>query len=302
VNAFRAPLSESVMSSQPHAPDFTLLAAMPFQDQVEFGAVETAPRFARKRAATVLAEWALPDLEYPVGMIISELVTNSMRATRQAGPHDRPPADIQPVNCPPAAIQPVNRPPSGMQPLNRPTVAMQPVNRPAAAAQPDNCPTAAMQPVNRPSAAIQPGNRPTVGMLTASQAATRPGPAGQATAAPWLKDQQSAGLQTADLQADNRPTVGMEPASQPPARLRPAGLPPIRVWMRGDPAGVYVLVHDGVPRAPQPRDAGDVDELDESGRGLAMIIPEFCAECGWYPTRDGKVTWALIRNPAPPAQ
>jgi hypothetical protein len=182
------------MSSQPHAPDFTLLSAMPFRYLVEFTALESAPRFARKRATAVLAEWGLADLEYPASMIISELVTNSMRAARQAGPHGRPPAGIPPVD---------------------------------------------------------------------------------------------------------RSAVGMEPANQPPARLQPADMPLIRVWMRGEPAGVYVLVHDGVPRAPRPRDASDVDELDESGRGLAMIIPEFCAECGWYPTTDGKVTWALIRNPAP---
>jgi hypothetical protein len=150
------------MGSQPHPPDFGLLTAMPFRDRVEFGAIDTAPRFARKRAATVLAEWGLAGLEYPAGMIISELVTNSMQATRQA----------------------------------------------------------------------------------------------------W-----------------------------------PAGWPPIRVWMRGDPSAVYVLVHDAVPRPPQPREASDVAELAESGRGLAIIVPEFSAESGWYPTGDGKVTWALIGNP-----
>lgn len=68
------------MSSQPHAPDFSLLNAMPFRDQVDFTALETAPRFARKRATAILAECGLTGLEYPAGMIISELVTNSMRA------------------------------------------------------------------------------------------------------------------------------------------------------------------------------------------------------------------------------
>jgi hypothetical protein len=69
--------------------------------------------------------------------------------------------------------------------------------------------------------------------------------------------------------------------------------------MLGDPAGVYVLVKDAVLRAPAPREASDIGDLDESGRGLAMVIPEFCAECGWYPVQDGKVTWALIRTSVP---
>jgi hypothetical protein len=154
------------MRAHEYAPDLHLLAALPLRDSVEFGAVEISPGFARRRSATVLAEWGLADLEYPVGLIISELTTNSVRSTR---------------------------------------------------------------------------------------------------AHPW-----------------------------------PAGMPPIQLWLRASrPAGVYVLVHDAVPHGPAPRLATEVDDLDESGRGLSMILPDFCADCGWYQSRDrpGKVTWALVTSP-----
>lgn len=152
------------MSALPLAPDLTVLAAMPFRDFVELGAVETAPGCARKRAATVLAQWGLESMEYPVGMIISELVTNSVMATREEK---------------------------------------------------------------------------------------------------WA-----------------------------------AEVPPVRLWMRADPSlGVYVLVHDALPCGPVPRDASEVDEFDESGRGLAMIVPLFSAECGWHPAEGGKVAWALVAPP-----
>jgi hypothetical protein len=72
-----------------------------------------------------------------------------------------------------------------------------------------------------------------------------------------------------------------------------AWLPPIRLWLRGDPFGVYVLVGDTMLTAPEPRQA---DELDESGRGLAVIVAQLSAEWGWYATAGGKVTWALVRE------
>lgn len=160
MNAINAPLCETATTAQQRAPDFRMLEGMPLRDAITLGATKIAPRCARKRAAAVLAEWDLGDLEYPVGMIISELVTNAMVATRAAG---------------------------------------------------------------------------------------------------WA-----------------------------------AGMPPVRVWMSGARSGVYVLVGDAVPGDPRPREATG---LDESGRGLGMIVPAFSADWGWYPVPGGKVTWALISNP-----
>ena len=45
-------------------------------------------------------------------------------------------------------------------------------------------------------------------------------------------------------------------------------LPPVRVWLLGGVAGVVVLVWDGVPWMPAPREAG---LTDENGRGLGII-------------------------------
>jgi hypothetical protein len=166
VNAIHPSLSGAVMRAHEYAPDPRLLAALPLRDSVEFGAVEIAPGFARRRSATILAEWDLADLEYPAGLIISELTTNSVQATR---------------------------------------------------------------------------------------------------AHAWA-----------------------------------AGMPPVRLWLLASrAAGVYILVHDAVPHGPEPRRAAEVDDLDESGRGLSMILPDFSADCGWYQSQDrpGKVTWALVTSP-----
>jgi hypothetical protein len=74
----------------------------------------------------------------------------------------------------------------------------------------------------------------------------------------------------------------------------PAGPPSVGLWLRGAPNEVYVLVEDAVSAAPVPRVTGD---LDESGRGLSVVVPEYSADWGWYEVTGGKVTWALITSP-----
>ncbi len=70
-----------------------------------------------------------------------------------------------------------------------------------------------------------------------------------------------------------------------------AEIPPVRMWLRGDESGVFVLVGDAVLTSPEPR---AVDILDESGRGLAFIVPTYSQDWGWYEVPGGKVTWALV--------
>ena len=166
MNATKPLPSTSVMHGQQLWPDLRRLAAMPFRDAIEFAALDCSPGFARDRAVAVLNAWGLGDLEYPVTMIVSELVTNSVQATE---------------------------------------------------------------------------------------------------AAKW---------------------TGM------------AGV--VRIWMYGGPLplGIYVLVHDAVVILPEWRDASEVDDMAESGRGLSMVVPALSAACGSYLAAHlpGKVTWALITS------
>ena len=75
-----------------------------------------------------------------------------------------------------------------------------------------------------------------------------------------------------------------------------AGRPPIRLWLLAGPDGVLVAVWDAVTTPPRPRVAG---ELDESGRGLA-IVAVYCVRWDCYrppAPHGGKVTRALISGP-----
>jgi anti-sigma regulatory factor (Ser/Thr protein kinase) len=76
-----------------------------------------------------------------------------------------------------------------------------------------------------------------------------------------------------------------------------AGLPPVRLWVLAGPDGVLVAVWDAVTVMPERRDAGD---LDESGRGLGMIVDCLCARWDSYlppAPHGGKVIRALITSP-----
>jgi hypothetical protein len=56
----------------------------PLRSFLELGAYESAPGSARGHARNVLAEWGLGHFEESVTLVISELVTNALRATQQA--------------------------------------------------------------------------------------------------------------------------------------------------------------------------------------------------------------------------
>jgi anti-sigma regulatory factor (Ser/Thr protein kinase) len=71
------------------------MAAAPFRDSLELGAYDRAPGTARGHTQNVLAEWRLSHLWDATEHIISELVTNSFRATEKVDwPAGRPPVRI----------------------------------------------------------------------------------------------------------------------------------------------------------------------------------------------------------------
>jgi hypothetical protein len=67
----------------PRSPDNRWLTEWRRRDFLELGALDTAPGSARGHIVSVLAEWAMPDFTEAVPLVVSELITNSLRATRQ---------------------------------------------------------------------------------------------------------------------------------------------------------------------------------------------------------------------------
>jgi anti-sigma regulatory factor (Ser/Thr protein kinase) len=53
----------------------------PLQSRLELAALDTAPACARKHAKAVILEWGLPALADTAELLISELVTNAVRAS-----------------------------------------------------------------------------------------------------------------------------------------------------------------------------------------------------------------------------
>ena len=81
----------------PHlrSPDQQWVASAPFRDSLELGAYETAPGTARGHARNLLREWGLVRLTEAAEQVISELVTNSFRATEAVRwPAGRPPVRL----------------------------------------------------------------------------------------------------------------------------------------------------------------------------------------------------------------
>jgi anti-sigma regulatory factor (Ser/Thr protein kinase) len=71
------------------------MAGAPFRDSLELGAYDTAPGTARGHARNLLREWGLSHLWDVVELIISELVTNSLRAVEKIQwPLSRPPVRL----------------------------------------------------------------------------------------------------------------------------------------------------------------------------------------------------------------
>jgi anti-sigma regulatory factor (Ser/Thr protein kinase) len=73
-----------VIPPHPRSPHDGWLASFPLRSFLELGAYDTAPGSARGHVRNVLAEWQLGAFEEKVTLIVSEVVTNSVVATRQA--------------------------------------------------------------------------------------------------------------------------------------------------------------------------------------------------------------------------
>lgn len=69
--------------------------AWPRRDYLELAALVTAPRGARAHVVNVLREWRLTELAEAAETVVSELVTNSVLATRAVGwPVRHPPVRL----------------------------------------------------------------------------------------------------------------------------------------------------------------------------------------------------------------
>jgi hypothetical protein len=87
-----APQQATAVHPHLRSPDRRWIAAAPLQDYLELGAYDQAPGTARGHARNVLAEWRLGHLWDATEQIISELLTNGLRATEKvAWPAARPP-------------------------------------------------------------------------------------------------------------------------------------------------------------------------------------------------------------------
>jgi hypothetical protein len=82
MNAMNAStLIPPVIPAHPQSPYGNWLTGFPLRSFLELGAYENAPGSARGHSRNVLAEWGLAAFTDVVCLVISELVTNSLRAT-----------------------------------------------------------------------------------------------------------------------------------------------------------------------------------------------------------------------------
>jgi hypothetical protein len=84
-------LSPPAPPPPPWSPDNRWLTEWPRRDFLELGALDTAPGSARGHVGNVLAEWAMQDFAEAVRLVVSELTTNAVRATRQLRRDGNPP-------------------------------------------------------------------------------------------------------------------------------------------------------------------------------------------------------------------
>jgi anti-sigma regulatory factor (Ser/Thr protein kinase) len=75
------------MPGDPETRDHGWLNRWPLRSYLELGALDTAPGSARAHVGAVLREWGLGDIADDACLIVSELTTNAVAATRDA---DRP--------------------------------------------------------------------------------------------------------------------------------------------------------------------------------------------------------------------
>jgi hypothetical protein len=73
-----------VIPPHPRSPQARWLASFPLRSFLELGAYDTAPGSARGHVRNVLAEWRLGTFDEKVTLIASEIVTNSVVATRRS--------------------------------------------------------------------------------------------------------------------------------------------------------------------------------------------------------------------------
>jgi hypothetical protein len=84
MNAMNAPaLITPVIPAHPQSTYGGWLRGFPLRSFLELGAYENAPGVARGHARNVLAEWGLAAFAEAVFLVISEMVTNSLRATQK---------------------------------------------------------------------------------------------------------------------------------------------------------------------------------------------------------------------------
>ena len=76
-------LVTAVIPVHPQSPYGDWLKGFPLRSFLELGAYENAPGSARGHARNVLAEWGLDAFTDAVCLVISEMVTNSLRATQK---------------------------------------------------------------------------------------------------------------------------------------------------------------------------------------------------------------------------
>jgi anti-sigma regulatory factor (Ser/Thr protein kinase) len=76
----------------PPPPDGAWIGDMPLRDFAELDAVPASVAAARGHLARVLAEWGLGHLGEAAALVLSELMTNSVRATRAIAGAAPPPA------------------------------------------------------------------------------------------------------------------------------------------------------------------------------------------------------------------
>ena len=79
----------------PYPPDITCAPRWDNHDYLELGALPTAPGSARGHAGNVLRDWRLFAFIEAIQMVVSELVTNSVTATRAISwPQSVPPVRL----------------------------------------------------------------------------------------------------------------------------------------------------------------------------------------------------------------
>jgi hypothetical protein len=79
---------------------------------LEFAAVPAALPYVRRHTRQTLATWQLGHLADDVELVVSELVTNAVRATQEAGPREAGPRETGPPEAGPPVAATLAGPPA----------------------------------------------------------------------------------------------------------------------------------------------------------------------------------------------